>query len=250
MPRGTVVGVLPVIVAAVVGVLVGLLRRPLGAHLDDPVVVLPGVALVGVALQLLPAVVDVPWPGQVLGVSLALLCGFAVVNRHLVGVGVLAIGLGLNMVVVLANGGMPVRATALVRSGAVEATGLVDADLGAGRRFERTDDILPVLGDAIPVAPFGAAMSFGDLIVLMGIGAMAGDLTRYARRGAGRRLPQTPTMAATTDVHDWGRAPSPVPSSGFQYSAQPDDDAPDTVIVLTESATSDDPTLVAARNDR
>lgn len=240
---------LPVIAAVGVGVLLGVLRRPLGAHLDDPVVVLPGVAVFGAGLQLAIGVVHVPAEGQVLGVSLALLCAFAIVNRHLVGMGVLAVGLALNMGVVLANGGMPVRASALVRAGTVEARGLADADLGSGRRFEQRDDLVPVLGDAIPVRPFRAAMSFGDLIVLMGVGAVASDLTRYARRGRRRRQAGT-TMAATIDVHDWGTAPSPVPSSGFQYSAQPDDDAPDTVIVLTEAATAGGPDLVAARNDR
>lgn len=247
--------VLPVIVAAVGGFALGMLRRPLGAHLDDPVVILPGVAVGGVALQVGPGVLDVPAEGQVLGVSLALLCGFAVVNRHLIGMGVLAVGLALNMGVVLANGAMPVRASALVSSGAVEARELVDTDLGAGRRFEHVDDLVPVLGDAIPVRPFRAAMSFGDLIVLMGIGALTSDLTRYARRGSGRRRTKPAdqvgaSMAATTDVHDWGTAPNPAPSSGFQYSAHPDDDAPDTVIVLTDAATSSDPDLVAARNDK
>lgn len=244
--------VLPVIVAAVLGFVVGVLRRPLGAHLADPVVILPGVAVAGVALQVLLGVADVPAEGQVLGVSLALLCGFAVVNRHLVGMGLLAVGLLLNMGVVLANGGMPVRASALVDAGVVEAGDLVHADLGAGRRFERTDDLVPALGDAIPVRPFRAAMSFGDLVVLMGVGTLTADLTRYARRGTGRRRrgQARTTMAATTDVHDCGTAPSPTPWSGCQYSAQPDEPAPDRVVVLTDAATSSAPELTAARNDR
>jgi hypothetical protein len=176
--------VVPVLLAGVVGVVVGAARRPHGRHLLTPTLVLPSVAVVGAGLQVLMGITDLPAENTVFAVSLALLSGFAIVNRHLVGMGVLAIGLSANFAAVLLHDGMPVRATALVEAGAVDAEDLADVDLGAGRRFERTDDLAPILGDVIPVAPVGAAMSFGDLIALMGVGTLTGELTRYARRGS------------------------------------------------------------------
>lgn len=270
---------LPVLLAALVGAAVGLLRHPLGAHVAPPVVLVPGLAAVGVGFQLLAGLLGQPASGWSLAASLAVLLGFAAANRHLIGMGVLAVGLALNTAVVVANGAMPVRASALVSSGAVAAEDLAAVDLGAGRRFERVDDVVPVLGDAVPVRAFGAAMSLGDLVVMAGIGAVTGDLVRYARRphpgrarsarpgarrlgpalagaitarqvtAGGRPLGQSGSSAATP-VHDWGTAPSPAPVSGSQYSAHPDATAPDRVVVLTDEATADDPTLVAASTDR
>jgi hypothetical protein len=179
----TVGAVVPVVLAAVAGIVVGALRRPLGSHLPDPTIVLPSLGVVAVAIQ-----VPLGWSstlvaGPLLGLSLFLLTGFALLNRHLAGMGVLALGLSLNAAVVLANGAMPVRPTALVDAGAASVDELGDVDLGAGRRLERTSDWLPVLGDAVPVRPLGAAMSVGDLVALAGIGTVAGELARYTRRG-------------------------------------------------------------------
>ena len=173
----------PVVLAVVVGALVGGLRRPHGRHLATPIVVLPGVAVIGVGLQLVIGASEVPASGELFAASLALLTGFVVVNRHIVGMGVLAIGLAANFAAVLVHGGMPVRASALLAADVAQPGELADVDLGAGRRFERTTDLAPALGDIIPVRPLGAVMSFGDLIALAGVGAVAGELTRYARRG-------------------------------------------------------------------
>jgi hypothetical protein len=116
-----------------------------------------------------------------------------------------------------------------VTSGAVDAEDLADTDLGAGRRFERTDDPVPVLGDIIPVKPFRAAMSFGDLIALMGVGVLAGDLTRYVRRGSrwsltapvaawADRRRAAPTMTGPVLAEDDG------PSADDDDAAEEDDD--------------------------
>ena len=173
----------PVVLAVVVGALVGGLRRPHGRHLATPIVVLPGVAVGGVGLQLVIGAFDLPASGELFAASLALLTGFVVVNRHIVGMGVLAVGLAANFAAVLVHGGMPVRASALLAADVAESGELADIDLGAGRRFERTTDLVPALGDIIPVRPLRSVMSFGDLIALAGVGAVAGELARYARRG-------------------------------------------------------------------
>lgn len=201
---------LTVLLAAVVGGVIGALRRPLGAHLMDPRVLAPGVAVVAVVLHLSLALLSPSVAGPLLGLSLFLLTGFALLNLHLVGMGVLAIGLGLNAAVVLVNGAMPVRASAVVAAGIARPGELVLVDLGAGRRYEAVADWLPVLGDVIPVGPLGAVMSFGDLIVLAGIGAVACDLVRYARRpqpGSGRAAPRYRFAAKPVGEHGIGREP-------------------------------------------
>ena len=49
-----------------------------------------------------------------------MLIAVAVANRHITGVAVVGVGLLLNLVAVAVNGGMPVRASALVAAGVVE----------------------------------------------------------------------------------------------------------------------------------
>jgi len=180
--------VAPVLLAAVAGVVLGVLRAPLGAHLRDPVVHLPALAGIGVALQVATGFVGGDGAGRLLGASLVVLLAFALRNRQLVGAGVLATGLALNALVVLADGAMPVRAEAVVRAGIAEPSELAQVDLGGGRRFERDDDRLALLGDVVPVRSLGAVLSFGDLVAMAGVGALAGDLARHAGRGR-RRWP-------------------------------------------------------------
>lgn len=174
---------LPVVVAATIGAVIGALRRPHGRHLATPRLFAPWLLIAGVALQVGLAFADLGTEGGLLALSLALFAVFCVLNRQLPGMGVLAIGLVCNVAVVAVNGAMPVRIPALVDSGAVSLAELTSSELGAGRRFEQTDDVVPWLGDAIPIRPFRAAMSYGDLIALFGTAAVAGELARYARRG-------------------------------------------------------------------
>lgn len=173
----------PLLVAVVAGALLGVLRRPLGAHLRDPVVELAALAAAGVALQVAIPVIGGGGDGRLLGGSLVLLLAFALRNRHLVGMGVLAAGLAMNATVVLANGAMPVRAEAVVRAGIAEPAELVAVDLGGGRRFEREGDRLVALGDVLPSPALGAVLSLGDLVAMAGIGALSCDLVRHAARG-------------------------------------------------------------------
>lgn len=185
----TVGGVLPVLLAAALGVVMGFLRRPLGAHLADPRVVAPGLAVVAVGVQMALGLLSASVAGPLLGLSLFLLTGFGLLNLHLVGMGVLSTGMALNAAVVLVNGAMPVRAPAVLDAGLARPGELVLVDLGAGRRYEATGDWLAVLGDVIPVGAIGGVLSFGDLIVAVGVATVAADLARYARRptpGSGR----------------------------------------------------------------
>lgn len=167
-----------------IGAAIGALRTPLGAHLRAPALVLPALGAGGASIHLALWLVPASWQGLLLVVSLGMLARFGFLNRHVVGMGVLTVGLSANLAVALGNGAMPVRARALVSAGIVEPGALASVDLGAGRRFEQAGDVFVGLADIIPVPLFGAVMSFGDLIVLMGVGTIAGELARRGRAGS------------------------------------------------------------------
>jgi hypothetical protein len=209
------------------------------------------------------------WPALALGVVLAIVAdrldGTAAVgvgiagesllvigvlaNLHLVGTGVVAVGLGLNLLSMVVDGGVPVRPGALVEAGVLDPGEVAGAKVAGPRHIEDDRDIVPWLGDALPVSPLGTVMSFGDLIVGVGIA----DVTAHAVRPRRRRAAAPPAppppdepvlvdddlvdellldlqepVAITIDspVHDWGTAPPAAPVSGTHHSARPDVMAP------------------------
>ena len=156
-------------------------------------------------------------------VGLSMLVAFAIANLHLTGMGVMAIGLGANLLMMMMNGGMPVSERAL------RAAHLDDAvEVRGARHVERASDQLTVLGDIIPMN--GRVVSYGDLIIAF---ATADVVANLARRQ--RRIRRQPSISTASPVHDWGIAPSPVPSSASQYSASPDADAPRTLVDATSA---------------
>lgn len=102
--------------------------------------------------------------------SYALLLAFVLANRRIRGFGVLALGLASNAVAIVANGGlMPVERGALVASGwSLDryAHGVYHNTVLAGRGTH-----LAFLGDvfALPRLPLAAAMSIGDVILIVGV---------------------------------------------------------------------------------
>jgi hypothetical protein len=162
--------------------------------------------------------------------------------------GVLAIGLCANVVPVVVNQGMPVRADALVHANVATAADVGTIELTGGRHLERPSDNFVVLADIIPVPAAGEVVSFGDLIICVAMVDVIVHLVRRQRHAPahsrGRHGPQggygEPTLdlrePAAADIssarpdHDWGDAPSPVPSSGSQNSDNPDVSAPSTVL--------------------
>ncbi len=94
---------------------------------------------------------------------------FAAANLQLVGMAVVALGLGLNAAVILANGGMPVDPAAVVATGLARPEELARIDLGPSRQWQSGDDPLSALGDVVPVTPLDEVVSFGDLILAAGL---------------------------------------------------------------------------------
>ena len=112
------------------------------------------------------------------------LLAFAAVNPHLVGIGVVAVGVAANALVIGLNNGMPVRPSAVVA--AHIASPADEATLSYGYRHHRQggDDRLVGLADIIPIPAFHEVVSFGDLILALGVAAavarLLGPVPRHA----------------------------------------------------------------------
>jgi len=108
---------------------------------------------------------------------------FLWLNRHVSGVPVLMVGLMLNLVVIVANGGwMPVDPQALIATGQSErAALLMQAGRAANCVLMSEASHLNFLGDRI-VIPFlgtlGSAFSIGDLVTLAGEAVLVFGMVR------------------------------------------------------------------------
>src|SRR3954466_9032523 len=147
-PIGETRRMLPMVGCAIVaGVLIGLLLPPTARHLARPRLRLLGLLVGGAAAQVLAGQLD---DGIAVVVSLAGFVGlltFALANLHVVGMGVLAVGLGLNAFVMLLNGGMPVRARALVAADVIPPEDASGVELDGARHLEEPGEPIAVLGD-------------------------------------------------------------------------------------------------------
>ncbi len=105
--------------------------------------------------------------------STALLLAFCWRNRHIVGMGIVALGIALNMAVMLANGAMmPIHPTALREMSGVDMPAFSVIDGSKDRVLPDEHAALPWLGDRLllpgPLA-FIAVWSVGDVVLLIGV---------------------------------------------------------------------------------
>lgn len=150
-----------IILAIAVGLAVGLAGGGRIGHFFDQPFRWWALAVAGVAFQLAGSV-----PFTFVG--LAMLLVFALRNLSVTGMGVLAIGLGINAAVIGLNNGTPVRPSVVTAVGLASAGHEKTADLGSQRHLD-ADAPLGVLGDIIPIRQLKAVVSFGDLIIAVGL---------------------------------------------------------------------------------
>ena len=123
-------------------------------------------------------------------VSYLLLLVFCAANLRLRGMPVVMIGIALNAAVITVNGGMPIRTA---------GGGFTDT---VKHHVERPSDRLTPLGDIIVVEALNQALSFGDLIMVVGLvdvlvhRSRAGATRARRRRGDPGTAP--PVMTAAT----------------------------------------------------
>jgi hypothetical protein len=151
-----------------------------------------GLAVAAVPLQALPAIAIGGIAASVVGpvmyaVSYGLLVLFLMWNRWIPGAWIMAIGLVLNLAVVVANGGMPVQPEAIQRAGG-DVAALQDAT-STKHHVMTGDDVLWRLGDTIAVPPpVSAVLSIGDLLLYGGICYSVVQIMRGRRRENPRPL--------------------------------------------------------------
>lgn len=167
--------------AIVVGVLVGLLRGGRFANLGEAAFRLWPLLVLGVVVQGAAAFTGAGAVTVIL-LSYVLLIAFCAANLTHAGMGVVLVGIVLNLVVIGANGGMPVRADAIVAAGIATRDEVPDLEFGAKRHLETDDDRLMALGDIVPVPIAREVLSFGDLAMAVGVAAVLANLLRARQR--------------------------------------------------------------------
>jgi len=247
------VNFLPVVVAVFAGSAFGLIRGGRVSNLKHVRLHAPILAVVaigsGMALDhwsvSLPRLVALA--GMVAGLTLAWR------NIHLAGMMIVGIGITANLLPVVLNGALPVRGDALVEAQMIQPSELPLATLSGSREFADGSTLLADLGDTIPLRVTNQVLSYGDLILLVGLAdVIANGMRRKHRRRHGRRSTHE-LISSAKPVQDWGTAPRPAPESPFQYSARPETSAPFTVDLASSSAHTDsagEPSRVRALQSR
>jgi len=122
-----------------------------------------------------------------LTLSYLMLVAFVWVNRRLPAAPLMLVGLALNLLVVVPNGGMPVSATAIETSGGSQA--LLSPMEDGKHHLMSEDDVLTPLADVIALPPpIGAVMSIGDVFLYAGVMSFV-VLIMLGRSGENRRPP-------------------------------------------------------------
>ena len=149
----------------------------------------------GIATQAAAGRVGGPeWTTSLVLASYGLLLVFAALNLHLVGMGVVMVGMIANAAVIGLNDGMPIRPSAVVGAGLATPEQVERMRADVKRRPERPDDRLVVLADIVPVPPLREVVSFGDLAIGVGVADVIVHLMRPGRRA--RVGSQAPVPAA------------------------------------------------------
>ncbi len=148
-----------------------------------------GLAPIGLAMQLAP-LPDLQSDGErLLGVGLligsyALLLAFVAANARVAGFPLLFVGLALNLIVIAANGGMPVSGPALEASGQTRSLHLLQEGEGEKHHLLGKGDVLTPLADVIAVGrPIGQVVSVGDVVAYGGVIWLVVAVMRGRTRG-------------------------------------------------------------------
>lgn len=201
-----------ILVAIAVGVLIGILRGGRLSQLANVSFRWWPVLVAGLAVQGASSFVGGS-PGVVMLVaSFALLLTFAAANVRLAGMGLVLVGMAMNTTTIAVNGGMPVRASAIVAAGIAEWDELGELNYGTKRHMERPDDDLMVLSDVIPVPPLRQVLSFGDLVLSVGVADLLVHLLVVRRRPRG--------LTSGGSPRDRGEAVPPVAVPGQAVTEQ------------------------------
>ncbi len=176
--------------ALVVGLLVALARGGGVSQVRRAEVRAAPVVVGAIVLAILVALgPDLPGPPWWLGSSLVAGGAACLMNRHLTGLTIVALGCGLNLIPLTLNGHIAVDPAAAAAAGIVSDVGNTAIEPGFARSLQDADTILPVLGAVIPVPGVHVVVSFGDLIVTAGLANLGFRLARPLVKRPPRRAP-------------------------------------------------------------
>lgn len=185
-------------VAVVVGLALGLMTGGRLEHLANRRFRAPWLLVAGLVVQVGSGRFGGATVALVI-VSYLLLVAFCVLNLRVVGMGVVVLGLVMNFTTIAVNGGMPVRRSAVVAAGIAEWHELDDLEVHEKRHLQRPDDTLMFLSDIVPVPVLHEVLSFGDLVMSVGVADVLFHLLRPRR---GRRYEEEAAEGANTSSRD------------------------------------------------
>jgi hypothetical protein len=184
-------------VAVVVGALIGVATGGRATNLARVRLRALGLLVVGAAAQLLLGRVAFVhgWEAMtvLLGVYLAL-AAFAAANLGRGGMGVVLAGIALNAIPIAVNRGMPVEARAIVRARIATTQELPLLDFGTRRHLAGSGDHLRILDDRFPEWITHHVLSFGDLVIGVGVAAVTAGLLHPSTGRRRRRSPAHPSL--------------------------------------------------------
>lgn len=163
-------------------------------HFHYPVLVFVGLGIqIGAEVLAATSVPEMRDDGRgliILVSSFALLLTFVLLNIRMPGMPVIALGLGLNLLVISLNSGMPVSLDA-ARTLGISFANYLDSAIKHVRLDSGT--LLPLLGDIIPIPIINNIISIGDVVLGIGVFLLVERAVRYQpRRLKGRFGAATP----------------------------------------------------------
>lgn len=178
-----------IIVAVLAGTVIGLLAGGSPKNLGNASFRLWPLLLAGLVTQGSAGLGGERWAVPLVLASYVLLLAFAGANVRLVGMALVFVGVAMNSVTIAANGGMPVRGEAIVAAGIADWDELHRIDFGTKRHLAGPEDRLMVLSDIIPVPVAKEVLSFGDLVMSVGVADVLVHLLRPPRRRVQQLVP-------------------------------------------------------------
>src|SRR5436305_7030030 len=180
-------------IAVAAGLVVGVMLGGRLRHLGERPFRLWPFLVVGIILQL-PLLDPLGFGGLL--ASYACLLIFALANVHLVGMALVAVGIILNAAVITANAGMPVHRGAVIDARIASSAELDSLKTDRKHHLQKKSDRLTPLADIIPVRPLHEVISFGDVVMAVGV---ADVLVHLLRRPKAKRLRRPADQAGSSD---------------------------------------------------
>lgn len=201
MPRDEEDPMIGLLVAILLGIVIGLLRGGSFKKLSEAELRAVPLVFVGVVLQVGSTFAERAeidhLPLALVLASFACVFAFAALNFNLPGMTLIALGALGNFFVISANGGMPVSRHAIARAGLDDPfTGPGATTVKGAHRALTDDSNLRFLADVIPISVTANVVSVGDILIWAGLLLLIQQLMVGPR---GKRLRHVKSVSAGSE---------------------------------------------------